>query len=285
MRRRSRIAPLAPSAALPLLAAGFLVAALTVAFRPVAASDLCGDDGQWPRMEFGDDHGKTVRDMQESHEPAPEGTWRIDAGENGSVQLSEWDKDEVMICAQVTAWSRNEDAARKLLREIHVETSGGRLRAEGPEQSKSARWGVSFKILAPRSTDLDVQAVNGGVSVEGIRGRMSLHTENGPIQIVDVAGDVEGRTINGPVSVTLTGSRWQGRGLDIETSNGPVNLTIPDGYSTELTTGTTNGPVAGAYVGVGRGRGGHHVSMTLGSGGAPVRVVTTNGPITVNSGD
>jgi hypothetical protein len=82
----------------------------------------------------------------------------------------------------------------------------------------------------------------------------------------------------------LTGSRWQGGGLDAETTNGPVQLSIPEGYSAKLTTGTENGPVAGAFVGVSLGGRRRHVSMVIGSGGAPVRVVTTNGPVVVDQG-
>lgn len=271
--------PLSP--ALPWLAVAFLAAALAVAPRPAAAKDLCGDDK--PSMHFGD-RGQTVRDFQEIHEKAPGGTWHIDAGEIGGVRLSDWNRDEVMICAEVTAWSRDKARAERLLRAIHVENSGGRLRAEGPAQSDNARWGVSFKIFVPRSIDLDVQAVNGPVSVEGVRGQMTLRTENGPLQIINAGGDIEGRTTNGPVTVTLQGSHWQGPGLDIETTNGPVNLSIPDGYSAKLTTGTENGPMAGAFVGSSRGHRRRHVSMVIGSGGAPIRVVTTNGPVIVNHG-
>lgn len=283
MKRIHRVAlPLAPAAALPLLAGALLLAALALTVRPANAKDLCGDDGH-SQMSFGD-KGKTARDVQEMHEPAPSGTWHIDAGENGGVRLSDWDKDEVLICAQITAWSRDEARAQRLLRSIHVENSGGRLRAEGPAQSSNARWGVTYKIYAPRSIDLDVQAVNGPVSVKGIRGHMSLHTENGPLQIAGAGGDIEGRTTNGPLQITLTGSRWQGRGLDVETTNGPVQLSIPDGYSASLTMGTENGPMAGAFVGASRGHRRRHVSMELGSGGAPIRVVTTNGPVVVNQG-
>jgi DUF4097 and DUF4098 domain-containing protein YvlB len=283
MKRHRRIAPsFSPHSVLPPLAVALLVAALTVAAPPAAAKDLCGDDKA--SMNFGT-RGETVRDFQEIHEKAPGGTWHIDAGEIGGVRLSDWDRNEVMICAQVTAWSRDKARAERLLRSIHVETSGGRLRAEGPPQSDNARWGVSYKILVPRSIDLDVQAVNGPVSVEGVRGRMTLRTENGPLQITNAGGDIEGRTTNGPLTVTLTGARWQGQGLDVETTNGPVKLSIPDGYSAELTTGTENGPMAGAFVGSSRGHRRRHISMVLGSGGAPIRVVTTNGPVIVNKGD
>ncbi|HYJ33163.1 MAG TPA: hypothetical protein VE326_08085 [Candidatus Binatia bacterium] len=277
------VLPLSPTAALPMLAAALLIAALALVAVPAFAGDLC-DENDTSNTTFGNGKGSYARDVQEMHEPAPQGTWHIDGGDNGSVQISDWDKEEVLICARVTAWARDKERAERLLRSIHVENSGGRLHAEGPGQTQSARWAVSYRIRAPRSMDLDVQTVNGPVSVEGIRGRMSLHTENGPLELIGAGGDIEGRTTNGPLTVTLTGSRWQGRGLDVETANGPVRLRIPNGYSADLTTGTENGPMAGAYIGASGGRRHHHVNVVLGSGGAPIRVVTTNGPIVVNSG-
>ena len=39
----------------------------------------------------------------------------------------------------------------------------------------------------------------------------------------------------------LGGDRWDGTGLDVQTSNGGVKLSIPDPYNAELTTRTVNG--------------------------------------------
>ncbi|MGE5179963.1 MAG: DUF4097 family beta strand repeat-containing protein [Bacteroidota bacterium] len=286
MNRRLRPAvPFSPLAALLLLAAVLFLPSTALAFTPASADDPCSDEAFFQgNMQFGQG-GKTAVDVQQLHQPAPSGTWHIDAGENGSIQIADWDKDEVLICAAVTAWTRDAGRAEKLLREIHVENDHGKLRVEGPWQTNDARWGVAFRIHAPRAMDLDLQALNGGIAVKGIHGRISLHTENGPIAVDGAGGDVEGRTTNGPVNVELAGSRWSGKGLDVETTNGPVNLTIPEHYSAELITGTENGPVAGAYMGASGNRRHHHVSTVIGSGGAPVRVVTTNGPVTVNEGD
>jgi hypothetical protein len=233
-------------------------------------------------MHFDEGRGKQATDLQSIHEPAPRATWRIDCGENGSVQLGAWDKDEILICAQVTAWTRDKGGRpENLLRSIRVETGGGFLRATGPAQSKSARWAVSYKIFAPRRIDLDVKAENGGISLEGIHGRMNLRSVNGPIAIEDAGGDVRGRTANGPVSARLSGSSWKGAGLDLETANGPVHLIIPEGFSADLETGTENGPMETAFPVAHQRRGSRRVAVVLGSGGPPVRVVTTNGPVMV----
>lgn len=46
-----------------------------------------------------------------------------------------------------------------------------------------------------------------------------------------VSGDVRARAQNGPIGVVLAGSSWQGAGLDAETRNGPISLSIPAGSS------------------------------------------------------
>ena len=54
-------------------------------------------------------------------------------------------------------------------------------------------------------------------------------------------GDVRAHAQNGGLNVRLTGTHWEGAGLDAETQNGGVRLVVPEGYSARLTTGTVNG--------------------------------------------
>jgi hypothetical protein len=112
---------------------------------------------------------------------------------------------------------------------------------------------------------------------------MDLSTHNGPLSLSDVGGDVKARAVNGPLSVNLSGRRWDGEGLDAETNNGPVSLAIPEDYSARLETGTVNGPFSSdiPLTVTFRGRLNKHLNVTLGQGGAPVRVVTTNGPVSI----
>ena len=69
----------------------------------------------------------------------------------------------------------------------------------------------------------------------------------------------------------LSGDRWDGVGLDVETSNGGVNLTIPEGYNADLTTRTVNGGFRTDFPMTIQGELSprHGISTTLGSGGAP----------------
>jgi hypothetical protein len=203
----------------------------------------------------------------------------VDAGLNGGVRVEAWDQAAIHIEARVMVWEESEREARAIAEAIRVDERDGEVRAEGARDSS---WSVSYRIRAPRLTDLDLEAHNGGIAVEGIEGTLRLRTLNGGLSLADVAGDVEARTTNGGVRVELAGSFWEGERLDVQTSNGGVRLAIPEGYSAELETGTVNGRISVDFPVTVQGRIGREIRATLGSGGAPIRVRTTNGGVTVS---
>jgi DUF4097 and DUF4098 domain-containing protein YvlB len=136
----------------------------------------------------------------------------------------------------------------------------------------------------PRHNDLDLNANNGGVTISGVSGNIRFDTNNGGVRLTDVGGDVRGATHNGGLNVVLGGSRWDGTGLDVETTNGGVNLSIPDGYNADLETRTLNGGFRTDFPITIQGEltARNGISTTLGSGGPPVRVRTTNGGLKIN---
>jgi hypothetical protein len=96
-----------------------------------------------------------------------------------------------------------------------------------------------------------------------------------------VAGDVRGRTTNGGVHVELDGRRWDGAGLDVQTTNGGVTLEVPADYSARLETGTVNGGLDLEFPVTVQGRIGRRLATTLGEGGPTVRAMTTNGGVRI----
>lgn len=203
----------------------------------------------------------------------------VDGSENGGVSVTGWDRDSVHVSARIQTFARTQAEAERLLREVRVET-GGTIRATGPRGLASRTgWSVSFDVYTPRRMDLDLRARNGGVRVVDVTGRMTLDTENGGIALHGAGGDVRAHAENGGLHVRLTGTRWEGTGLDAETENGGVRLVIPERYSARLETGTVNGGIKTDFPITVSGRISRHFSLTLGSGGAPVRATTTNGGV------
>ena len=85
----------------------------------------------------------------------------------------------------------------------------------------------------------------------------------------------------------MSGSGWLGSGLDLVTTNGGVHLTMPENYAARVETGTTNGGFTSNIVGLSvdnkarpRPR---TVTADINGGGAPIRVMTTNGGVRITS--
>lgn len=212
------------------------------------------------------------------------GTLRIDAGQNGGVAVYGSDRSDIEVHARVQAWAGSSEDAEALASDVKLDYGRGSIRADGPDAGRREGWSVSFVVYVPRQSDLDLLAHNGPVSATDVSGTIGARTQNGPVSLRGVSGEVNARTRNGPLNVELDGDRWNGQGLDAETTNGPVRLSIPEGYNARLETGTVNGhfdtevPLQVTLQGRQRNR---HIEATLGGGGPLIRAITTNGPVVI----
>lgn len=212
----------------------------------------------------------------------PESKISVDGRENGGVSFHGWNQNEVKVVAMIQANADNDARAEALARQVRISTNGGRISAEGPSPDGRSWWSVSYDISVPTRSNLEAVTRNGGVSAERVEGEMSFEAMNGGISIVDVAGDVRGETTNGGVSASLSGSSWRGKGLSLRTTNGGVSLRIPRDYNARLETGTVNGGMRIDFPVTVQGLIGKRIHTQLGGGGPLVRVVTTNGGVTIS---
>ena len=261
----------------------FAAAAAAITLLPQMGAAQTSDD-EWLENCRERDRNRLVAfcEVRVQRLPAT-GTVDVDARPNGGIQVVGWDRNEIEVHARIQARSRSERDAEALAAEIEILTDGDRIRSDGPGHDRDENWYASFVVYAPARSDVAIESQNGPVAVRGVTGRMEVRTQNGPLSLREVGGDIVARTQNGPLNIELDGTRWSGDGLDAETRNGPVNLSIPEGYSADLETGTVNGPMSSdvpltvQFVG----RRTSRIETTLGGGGAPIRVVTTNGPVTL----
>lgn len=233
----------------------------------------CRQDGRQDRRE-------THCEVR-SYQLAPTGSLEVDAQPNGGISIVGWDREEVQVVAMVRAHSTTMEEAHTLARDLEVIAEPGRIRTDGPRPERGTGWSVSYEIRVPRQTNLDLESSNGGLDVQDVTGDMRLRTTNGGIELAGVSGDVQGRTVNGGVTVELDGDRWTGRGLELQTTNGGVTLRMPPDYSAELSARTVNGRLEVDFPITVQGRLGKQVEASLGNGGAPIRVQTTNGGISL----
>jgi hypothetical protein len=96
-----------------------------------------------------------------------------------------------------------------------------------------------------------------------------------------VGGDVRGRTTNGGLKIQLSGSRWDGAGLDVATTNGGITFVLPDDFNAELESATTNGSLSVDFPITVTGRIDRRLRTQLGAGGPLLRAITTNGGVSI----
>jgi hypothetical protein len=261
--------------------AGLLIAAIAMAAGTAGAQDRTIPDDEWCDGHDGRD-GVSVCEVREWTLRAP-GDLEVDATPNGGIAVEAWDRGEMQVRAKVHAWAESDAKAREMAAGIDVGV-GGRVSASGPKAKNAEGWSVSYRIMVPRETDLDLASTNGGITIKGIRGELRFRTTNGGIHLENVGGDVEGRTTNGGVHIALTGGTWDGKGMAVQTTNGGVKISVPSGYSAHLETATTNGGMNVGFPVTVQGRIDRRLSVDLGNGGPTLKVTTTNGGVTITQG-
>ena len=233
-------------------------------------------------------NGISVHDLREVSVPASS-LVNVDGRQNGGVSVIGENRSDVLVRSCVQAWGNSESEAQARLKSVRVQT-GSVIHAEGDD----SKWSVSYEIHVPRATNLNLTTHNGGISVDGVEGSINFEAVNGGVHLDEVAGSVKGRTQNGGLHIELAGTSWKGKGLDVETTNGGVNLVVPANYAAHFETQTTNGGFSSNLNGLEAERRNNNddryyrspgvkISKDINGGGPLVRVVTTNGGVRIGT--
>jgi hypothetical protein len=240
------------------------------------------DDSSWcsDRSSFFSESVCEVREMTINE------AWEkitVDASPNGGLKIEGWDRDSILIKAKVQVRARSEEKAREIISEIDIETSGNKISADGPKFWGSDKsWSVSFSLMVPIKSNLKLTAMNGGISIQDINGRINAKTLNGGIALEKIAGDVDVNTLNGGITAELDGDRWEGRGLEAKTTNGGIKVEVPENYSADLEASTINGGIHIDFPVKVQGWIKKNIETTLGEGGAPLILKTINGGVSID---
>ncbi len=262
-----------------VLVAAALVAAVG---SSTAAQRQRASNGDWCANENWGDDREGVCEVREYTVPAAGATMTVDATPNGGIVVEGSSRGDILVQARVVATAASEDEARAIASRVQVVATANRVESDGPRSlGRREGWHVSYRLAVPTNTPLSLKSTNGGISVDGVNSRVELTTTNGGVRLSRMAGDVEGRTTNGGIDVDLEGTAWDGNGLDLQTTNGGVRLAIPAQYNAHLETGTTNGSVKIDFPVMVQGTRTRSLSTDLGSGGATLRVRTSNGGVRI----
>lgn len=268
-----------------------LTVAVVGASVPRGYVEAAAQSGNWSVGACGDDEGNTHNSWWGHQERVCElrtttiklgGQWLGVKSQNGGIEIAGEDRGDVQIEARVQAWAGSESEARNILKQVTIDTSGDRVRDDGPHSHWSNNgYGVNYRIRVPRRLAVELKSENGGIDIAHLDGDIHFDTTNGGVGLNDLAGDVHGSTVNGGLDIVLTGDRWRGRGLNAETTNGGVTLKIPNHYAAHLETATVNGGVSVNFPVTIQGDIKNRLNTDLNGGGPTIHAETTNGAIDI----
>ena len=223
---------------------------------PLLLAGLLGSAGCYID-DFGG-FGRFPKDFHYSYPLKAGGRLSVE-GFNGSVEVSGWDQETVDISG--TKYGPNADDVDSLKIEINNSPDSVSVRAVRPSDFRG-RWGTRYSIRAPRRAVLDLintsngeihlidgsgpgrfHTSNGAIRLETFQGSVDAQTSNAPVELTDVTGEAVVRTSNGRIHAdhlkgSLQANTSNGiisvdlaaagdRPLRLETSNGPVDVTLP----------------------------------------------------------
>jgi DUF4097 and DUF4098 domain-containing protein YvlB len=274
-----------------------------------------------------------TQDFHYSYALQPGGRLSVD-NSNGSIEISGWDQDTIDISG--TKYARTPELRDALKIEIEHTADAVHIRTVRPSDRRG-NMGAKYIIKVPRRTQLeriassngsihtldvegparlktsngavraenlrgslDVQTSNGSIEVQNLEGSASLHTSNGRVHAEDVRGSLEADTSNGGIHVRLAKPE-AGRPVKLETSNGPIELTMEAVNQNEIRASTSNGGITvhlpgdiGANLTAHASNSSistefevathgtlekHHLEGKIGAGGPAIELTTSNGSI------
>ena len=184
---------------------------------------------------------------------------------NGSITINGVDIPDCNLAATITAQAVTEGDAIKLAEQVKITLvpSNNKLTAkiEKPVLTMNQSISVSFDVLVPNQTNLELTTHNGSVTLANIEGQVDatthngkvtteiisgssrLKTHNGSITCEEISGDTQLRTHNGRVKVFYSNAAPSVCDISIVTHNGGIDLTAPPNFSGEVEASTHNGSI------------------------------------------
>jgi hypothetical protein len=195
------------------------------------------------------------------------GTLNIDT-QRGSIEVVARTSNsvEVEIIREVKTSSEKE--AQKVLDKFPIEfdQQGNNvyITAKSKDRGLSKIWNDLFKklrvkyiISVPSRYNVDLQTSGGGISIDGLEGKVDTKTSGGSLHFENIVGDIHGKTSGGSIKIGEvkgnTQANTSGGGITIERAQGDLDVHTSGGSITvhevlgTITAHTSGGSIK-AYI-------------------------------------
>src|SRR4030095_8020928 len=151
---------------------------------------------------------------------------------NGNITISAWDKPNAEV--KVIKRAGSERSAQAFFT-----NNGGNLSVRTQSRGNQD---IRLEVKVPRALGrIDVSSTNGEIKLSDVKGEILVDGTNGVIQLIDVVGVSKVRTTNGTIKATLLEA--SDRGMEFESVNGSIALSVPPGFEADLDASTLHGSI------------------------------------------
>jgi hypothetical protein len=210
---------------------------------------------------------------------------------NGQIEASAAAGDE----ARVEGIRRGNDDDRDLFIEVVEYSDGVTICAvhandktpgrchRGGVSSESNSWHgnrakINFDVQVPPGVRFNALTTNGNVLGRNLASVVEAATTNGNVE-VSTSQWAAATTTNGGIRLSMGSAKWNGE-LQVKSTNGSVDVTLPASAEFKLDAVTTNGGIHTDFpITVQGSFSSKELSGTVGGGGRELKVATTNGTI------
>lgn len=208
---------------------------------------------------------------------------------NGKIDVEPGSGNTLEVVAVKSARAASAEAAKQALERIEIRetASPNDVRVETHIQRGSSfmgggSLGVEYTVRVPAGADVKFTTVNGGIEINGIKGRISAETTNGGIKAYDVTGAIDASTTNGGVDVDL--AQVADGGVKLGCTNGGIKLRLPGDAKATISARITNGGIdAGGLQIQSSESSRRRLEGKLNGGGPRIEIEGTNGGIRISS--
>lgn len=262
-----------------LLASGLLAACQRAGDADIARTD----DGEMRlgSVEVVDTVARTV---------APNDRPLVLKGMRGTVRLRGADQSTAELSFVRRGRGEGRDDSQEVLDGISITESGTESEytytLEAGQEDYAA---VDIRGQVPRQTALRIDRLSGSVHIEGVEGALTIEHDHGDVEVQGAAASVETILKNGDVQVGFRTLPVEGP-LQLETSNGTIDLRLPAGASAQIDAQTNVGTIRTQGLSFATEQfapadAGARFNAQLGASEPTIELRTQNGSITLQARD
>lgn len=180
------------------------------------------------------------------------GTLSVIGAPNGSIKIEGWSERAIEISAEIEMQAPTEadlDRIAKVTGFITEESMGHTgVISTGTHDKKYLRdfdkkfpknllnlpFKIDYVIKVPKYCELSIDGGKGDLSIANVEGNMKINYLESNANIRLVGGAILATVGTGNVDLTIPSRSWRGSLVDVQVSNGNLNLSLPTGLNADF---------------------------------------------------